>query len=202
MPRGCASRFPSALPATAAFAVENCSARAAASAGRTTLARTGFASPLAPMGRPATARQPAFIPPFASTGSAPAPATSQGPASNLSASCARPLPYHTLCRARTHGRDGSCGKHPVLSRKSSPRFSHEFAPIWSLERAATREQSGPLMLPMTLQFIIVMIASAINDRLQRKLDYIEEERRILREQLDAATGCPSPKFHPRPMAWR
>jgi hypothetical protein len=45
------------------------------------------------------------------------------------------------------------------------------------------------MLPMTLQFMIVMIASAINDRLQRKLDYVEEERRILREQLDAATGC-------------
>jgi hypothetical protein len=41
---------------------------------------------------------------------------------------------------------------------------------------------------MTLQFIIVMIASAINARLQRKLDYVEEERRILREQLDAATG--------------
>jgi putative transposase len=44
------------------------------------------------------------------------------------------------------------------------------------------------MLPMTLQFIIVMIASAINDQLQRKLDYVEEERRTLREQLDAATG--------------
>jgi hypothetical protein len=26
-----------------------------------------------------------------------------------------------------------------------------------------------------------MIASAINDRLQRKLDYVEEESRILRE---------------------
>ena len=44
------------------------------------------------------------------------------------------------------------------------------------------------MLPMALQFLIVMIASAINDRLQRKLDYLEEERRVLREQLDAATG--------------
>ena len=43
------------------------------------------------------------------------------------------------------------------------------------------------MLPMTLQFIIMMIASAINDRLQRKLDYVEEERRILKEQLDAVT---------------
>jgi hypothetical protein len=44
------------------------------------------------------------------------------------------------------------------------------------------------MLPATLQFLIVMIASAINDRLRRKLDYVEEEGRILREQLDAATG--------------
>jgi putative transposase len=44
------------------------------------------------------------------------------------------------------------------------------------------------MLPATLQFLIVMIASAINDRLQRKLDYVEEERRVLREQLDAATA--------------
>jgi hypothetical protein len=44
------------------------------------------------------------------------------------------------------------------------------------------------MLPMTLQFLVVMIASAINDRLQRKLDYVEEERRILQEQLDATTG--------------
>jgi len=35
------------------------------------------------------------------------------------------------------------------------------------------------MLPATLQFLIVMIASAMNDRLQRKLDYVEEERRIL-----------------------
>jgi predicted Zn-dependent peptidase len=41
---------------------------------------------------------------------------------------------------------------------------------------------------MTLQFVVVMIASAINDRLQRKLDYVEEERRILQEQLDATTG--------------
>ena len=43
-------------------------------------------------------------------------------------------------------------------------------------------------MPATLQFLIVMIASAINDRLQRKLDCVEEERRVLREQLDAATS--------------
>jgi transposase InsO family protein len=44
------------------------------------------------------------------------------------------------------------------------------------------------MLPMTLQFLIVMIASAINDRLQRKLDDVEEERRILWEEVEALTG--------------
>jgi len=44
------------------------------------------------------------------------------------------------------------------------------------------------MLPMTLQFLVVMIAAAINDRLQCELDYVEEERRILKEQLDALTG--------------
>jgi transposase len=46
----------------------------------------------------------------------------------------------------------------------------------------------PLMLPITLQFIIAMIATAISDRLQRKLDNVEGKRRILRERLDAVTG--------------
>jgi len=44
------------------------------------------------------------------------------------------------------------------------------------------------MLAPTLQFLIVMIATAINDRSQRKLDYVEEERRVLQEQLDARTS--------------
>jgi hypothetical protein len=44
------------------------------------------------------------------------------------------------------------------------------------------------MLPMTLRVLIAMIAAAINDRLQRKLDYVEEERRVLQEQIDALTG--------------
>jgi hypothetical protein len=46
----------------------------------------------------------------------------------------------------------------------------------------------PAILPATLQFLIVLIASAIDDRRQRKLDYLEEERRVLREQLDAAAA--------------
>ncbi len=44
------------------------------------------------------------------------------------------------------------------------------------------------MLPATLQLLVVMIASAINDRLQRKLDYVEAERRILWEKVEALTG--------------
>ena len=33
------------------------------------------------------------------------------------------------------------------------------------------------MLPATLQFLIAMIAYAINERMQRKLDYTQEEVR-------------------------
>lgn len=41
---------------------------------------------------------------------------------------------------------------------------------------------------------MVMIASAINGRLQGKLDYGKEERRILQEQRNAATGGKKPSF--------
>ena len=44
------------------------------------------------------------------------------------------------------------------------------------------------MFPFTLQFLIAMIGSAINERLQRKLDYSLEEVRVLKEILCAATG--------------
>ena len=37
------------------------------------------------------------------------------------------------------------------------------------------------MLPMPLQFVIAMIASGINDRMQRRLAYLEEEVTALRE---------------------
>jgi hypothetical protein len=38
------------------------------------------------------------------------------------------------------------------------------------------------MLPSTLQFVIAMIACAINERMQRKLNYTQEEVRVLKEQ--------------------
>jgi putative transposase len=43
------------------------------------------------------------------------------------------------------------------------------------------------MLPATLQFLITMIACAINERMQRKLDYTQEEVRVLKDMLKAAT---------------
>ena len=44
------------------------------------------------------------------------------------------------------------------------------------------------MFPSTLQFVIAMIASAINERMQRKLDYVQEEVRVLKEVVLATTG--------------
>ena len=44
------------------------------------------------------------------------------------------------------------------------------------------------MLPATIQFIVAMIASALIDRLTRKLGYMREEQRILMELLHQATG--------------
>jgi hypothetical protein len=44
------------------------------------------------------------------------------------------------------------------------------------------------MLPLTIQFVIAMVAHAINERMARKLDYVQEEVRVLQEALAAATG--------------
>jgi hypothetical protein len=44
------------------------------------------------------------------------------------------------------------------------------------------------MLPTTLQFLIAMIACAINERMQRKLDYAHEEVRVLKEIVAGLTG--------------
>jgi len=47
---------------------------------------------------------------------------------------------------------------------------------------------SPLMLPVTFQFLIAMVAYAMNERVARRLDYVEEEVRVLREALLNATG--------------
>jgi hypothetical protein len=57
-----------------------------------------------------------------------------------------------------------------------------------LDRVIMHGQVGRSMLPATLQFIIAMIAYSINERLQRKLDYVQVEVQVLKEALRAATG--------------
>ena len=44
------------------------------------------------------------------------------------------------------------------------------------------------MFPATLQFVIAMIACAINERMQRKLDFTQEEVRVLKEIIVAVPG--------------
>jgi hypothetical protein len=44
------------------------------------------------------------------------------------------------------------------------------------------------MLPMTSQFLIALIAYAINERMARRADYLREEVLVLKEALAAATG--------------
>ena len=43
-------------------------------------------------------------------------------------------------------------------------------------------------LPVTFQFFIAMVAYAINERTTHKLNYVQEEIRVLREALRTATG--------------
>jgi len=57
----------------------------------------------------------------------------------------------------------------------------------ALKGAANSGSLRP-MLPVTLQFIIATIAYAINERMARRVDYLQEEVRVLKEALVAATG--------------
>ena len=44
------------------------------------------------------------------------------------------------------------------------------------------------MLPVTVQFIVAMLAHAINERMARRVEYLQEEVRVLKEALAVATG--------------
>jgi putative transposase len=46
----------------------------------------------------------------------------------------------------------------------------------------------PMLLPATFQFFIAMVAYAINERMARRLDYVQEEVRVLREAIRTPTG--------------
>jgi len=44
------------------------------------------------------------------------------------------------------------------------------------------------MLPLPLQFVIAMVAHAINQRMALRLEYLQEEVRVLREVFTESTG--------------
>ena len=44
------------------------------------------------------------------------------------------------------------------------------------------------MLPLTLQFVIAMLAHALNEQMARRVEYLQEEVRVLKEVLAARTG--------------
>ena len=44
------------------------------------------------------------------------------------------------------------------------------------------------MLPLTVQFIVAMLAYALNERMARRLDYLQEQNRIFKATVQTATG--------------
>ena len=44
------------------------------------------------------------------------------------------------------------------------------------------------MIISALDFLVVMLACALNERMQKKLDYSQEEVRVLEEVFEALTG--------------
>jgi len=44
------------------------------------------------------------------------------------------------------------------------------------------------MLPVTVQFIVAMPAYALNERMARRLEYLQEEVRVLKEARQTATA--------------
>jgi hypothetical protein len=44
------------------------------------------------------------------------------------------------------------------------------------------------MLPVTFQSVVAMLAYGSNERMARRLDYLQEENRVLKEALRAASG--------------
>jgi hypothetical protein len=65
---------------------------------------------------------------------------------------------------------------PYCPETHRRRLLHDSPANRRVEDAADRGQSGrDLMLPVTVQFIVAMIAYAINERMARRLDYLREE---------------------------
>ena len=52
------------------------------------------------------------------------------------------------------------------------------------------------MLPVTLQLLMAMLAQALNEQMARRVEYLQEEVRILKELLAAETGGARMAFTP------
>jgi hypothetical protein len=77
----------------------------------------------------------------------------------------------------------------VVSRYSSPRdlpTKSASDEAWNFRHS--RGTVTPAMLPVTVQFLIAMIAHALNERMARRVEYLQEEVRVLKEALAVATG--------------
>jgi hypothetical protein len=44
------------------------------------------------------------------------------------------------------------------------------------------------MLPITVQFVVAMLAYALSERMARKVEYLCEENRLLKDALRGTTG--------------
>jgi transposase len=78
--------------------------------------------------------------------------------------------------------------HPLGVRKVVAGILAGIHGDTQLEGASLSEQSGDQCCRRRSNFFIAMIACAINERMQRKLDYTQEEVRVLKEILAALTG--------------
>jgi hypothetical protein len=54
-------------------------------------------------------------------------------------------------------------------------------------RPTGHSRSDP-MLPVTVQFIVAMLAYSLNERMAQRLEYLQEQNRVLRDAFRAATG--------------
>ncbi len=74
------------------------------------------------------------------------------------------------------------GKHPrAIFSRVGPRNRLELS-------AAPRHCPGRRCSRVTVQFIVAMLAYAINERPARRIDYLHEQVRVVKEALAVATG--------------
>jgi hypothetical protein len=79
----------------------------------------------------------------------------------------------------------------TIRKLVQPRFSDDLRCTDRLEASQFGGHSADApTLPVTIQFLIAMVAYAINERMARRVQCLQEEVRVLREMLVAKTGRP------------